>query len=161
MRLNNKITSFLIYSFRNWLHDYGCKKIEVVKTEDYGQYISAEKIYNDQSYKVSFYPYEFRKIMVFTIRSAIDIREDKIGIVLEILNELNFQDDFGKFYLWDQDGKTLAYDSIYSIDYPGSCFNEVFSDSIDCILDYFEDVYSSFDRPNGSKKLLQELKSIR
>ena len=161
MRLNNKITSFLIYSFRNWLHDYGCKKIEVVKTEDYGQYISAEKIYKNKSYKLFFYPNESRKIMVFAIRSAINIREDKIGIVLEILNELNFQDDFSKFYLWDQDGKTLAYDWINSIDYLESFFDETTLDFIDYILDYFEDVYSSFDRPDGSKKLLQELKSNR
>jgi hypothetical protein len=159
MRLNNKIISILIYSIKNWLHDYGCKKIEVVKTGDYGQYISAEKIYKNKSYKLFFNPYESRKIIVFTIRSAINIREDKIGIVLEILNELNFQDDFSKYYLWDQDGMTLAYNWIYSIDYPGSCFNEVIPDSIDYILEDFEDIYSSFDRPDGLKNLLREIKN--
>ena len=156
----DKIISILIYSIKNWLHDYGCKKIEVVKTGDYGQYISAEKIFKNKSYQLFFSPYESRKIIVFTIRSAINIREDKIGIVLEIFNELNFQDDFSKFYLWDQDGITLARNWIFSIDFPGSFFNETTSDSIDYILDYFEDIYSSLDHPDGLKNLLRETKNF-
>ena len=161
MCLKDKIISIFNFSIKNWLHDYGCKEIRVLRAEYHDLLISAEKIYKNKSYELFFNSFEPRKIFIFAIRCAVNIRDDKIGIVLEILNELNFQDDFSKFYLWDQDGKTLAYNWIHSIDYSGSFFNEVTSDSIDCILDYFEDVYSSLDQPDGPKNLLQEIKSNR